>query len=249
MAQSRLHGTKVLARIYVASDDKFNHEYIWQLLLNRAREKHLAGCTVLHGSRSFGQTRHTHTEMDLEGTGYKLPYVLEFVDGKEQINAFLNDCREILESAECVVSEEDVTVHHYSQKSQSESKPLAEVKPGSHKMIREMNGEHTLLRVFVGESDKIGQTPLYMALIEHARKMGLSGATAIRGVAGFGASSVLHSPHLFRLSSDLPMLVEIIDTSERIHAFLTLIRPQLGGALVTEEKVHVHVYTSKSDKK
>ncbi|MBI3336122.1 DUF190 domain-containing protein [Candidatus Peregrinibacteria bacterium] len=109
-------------------------------------------------------------------------------------------------------------------------------------MERELNGEHTLLRIFVGESDKVGHKSLYWTILEKAREARLAGCTVIRGIAGFGASSIIHQAKGFRLSSDLPIVIEIVDTNEHVKKFLSEIQPMLQGALVTEEKVFVHHY-------
>jgi len=87
-------------------------------------------------------------------------------------------------------------------------------------MERELNGDHTLLRIFIGESDKVGHKSLYWTILEKARSSGLAGCTVIRGIAGFGASSVIHQAKGFRLSSDLPVVIEIVDTREHVQKFL-----------------------------
>lgn len=109
-------------------------------------------------------------------------------------------------------------------------------------MERELHGENTLLRIFVGESDKVGHKSLYWSLLERARETGLAGCTVIRGIAGFGASSIVHQAKGLRLSSDLPIVIEIVDTKDHVQKFLTDVRPLLRGALVTEERVFVHHY-------
>lgn len=107
---------------------------------------------------------------------------------------------------------------------------------------RSLQGEHTLLRIFMGESDKVDHKPLYIVILEKARHSGLAGCTVFRGIAGFGASSVIHMDHLFQLSSDLPVVIEIVDTAERVKDFLKEVEPILLGGLVTEEKAIVHHY-------
>ena len=103
-----------------------------------------------------------------------------------------------------------------------------------------------LLRIFIGESDKIGQQPLYEAIVFEAKKQGLAGATVTRGVMGFGANSKVHTAKLFEISSDLPFIVEIVDTEEKIRNFAVLLEPMFleakSGALVTVEKAEVVVY-------
>ena len=99
--------------------------------------------------------------------------------------------------------------------------------------------ESDLLRVFVGESDKFEGRPLYQAIVEEAMASGLSGATVLRGLMGFGATSRLHTIKVLRISEDLPMVVEIVDSPEKIEAFLPLLKRMAGDGLVTIEKVRV----------
>ncbi|MGK7346386.1 MAG: DUF190 domain-containing protein [Candidatus Nitrospinota bacterium M3_3B_026] len=102
--------------------------------------------------------------------------------------------------------------------------------------------EAELLRVFIGESDKLGGKPLYEAIVELARERGLAGATVLRGLLGYGANSVLHTAKILRLSEDLPMIVEIVDTPEKIEKFLPELDGMIGEGLVTVEKVRVIAY-------
>jgi hypothetical protein len=102
--------------------------------------------------------------------------------------------------------------------------------------------EAQLLRIFVGESDKHHGKPLYEAIVEEARRRGMAGATVLRGTLGFGASSRLHTAKLLHLSEDLPMVIEIVDTPERIAAFLLDLDAMVGEGLVTLEKVQVIAY-------
>lgn len=100
--------------------------------------------------------------------------------------------------------------------------------------------EGELLRVFLGTSDHIGLENTTDALLRRARDAGLSGGTALQGSSGFGANSVIHRPHLFKLSSDLPVVVEFVDRPERIEAFLPTVLALLqGGGLVTREQVRM----------
>lgn len=106
----------------------------------------------------------------------------------------------------------------------------------------EISGEGRLLRIFVGESDKHDGRPLYQWLVEQARAHGLAGATALRGLSGFGAHSRLHSAKILRLSSDLPVVVEIVDEAERIEAFLPVVDGAVAEGLATVERVDVRFY-------
>lgn len=99
-----------------------------------------------------------------------------------------------------------------------------------------------LLRIFVGESDRCGHHPLYEAIVLKAREHGLAGATVLRGVMGFGKHSVLHTAKILRLSEDLPMVIEIVDSQEKINEFLPLLSEMIKDGLVTLERVKVLQY-------
>lgn len=99
-----------------------------------------------------------------------------------------------------------------------------------------------LLRIFIGEDDRHGHTPLYEAIVLKAREMGLAGATVLRGPIGFGHSSHLHTTKILRLSQDLPIVIEIVDSREKIDAFWLVLDEMMGSGLVTLEKVQVIQY-------
>jgi len=111
----------------------------------------------------------------------------------------------------------------------------------------QQGGEMVLMRIFIGESDRHGHRPLYESLVELFRKEGLAGATVLRGVSGFGAHSVFHSAKLLRLSTDLPMIVEVVETQEKIDAVMPRVDEMMDGGLVTLEKVTVIRYTHHRD--
>ena len=105
-----------------------------------------------------------------------------------------------------------------------------------------------ILRVFVGEAGRHKGRPLYEAIVLKARELKLAGATVLRSPMGFGAQSHLHTAKILRLSDDLPMVIEIVDTEEKIQGFLPILEGMMGGGLVTLEKVRVIHYRSAANK-
>jgi uncharacterized protein len=105
-------------------------------------------------------------------------------------------------------------------------------------------GERTLMRIHIGESDRWHGKPLYDAIVELLRQEKFSGATVLRGVGGFGSSSVYHTEKIMRLSEDLPIVIEVIEFAERIEKMLPQLDEMIGGGLVTLEKVRVILYRS-----
>lgn len=107
--------------------------------------------------------------------------------------------------------------------------------------------EATLLRIFIGESDRWHHRPLYEAIVLKARELHLAGATVLRGPMGFGKSSRLHTAKILRLSFDLPLVIEIVDSEEKISGFLPVIDEMMKGGLVTLEKARVIDYRAEQD--
>jgi PII-like signaling protein len=107
---------------------------------------------------------------------------------------------------------------------------------------QKFEGERTLMRIHIGESDKWHTKPLYEAIVELLRKQGFSGVTVLRGVAGYGGSSIYHTDKLLRLSQDLPIILEVIESQERIDQILPRLDDMVDGGLITLEKVRVILY-------
>jgi len=108
--------------------------------------------------------------------------------------------------------------------------------------------EGKLLRIFIGESDRWHGKPLYEAIVQYVREQGLAGATVIRGLEGFGAHSRLHTSRILRLSEDLPVVIEIVDSAEKIDAILPALDEMVEEGMVTVERVHVIAYRAPEPK-
>jgi hypothetical protein len=106
----------------------------------------------------------------------------------------------------------------------------------------ELPHESVLLRIFIGESDRHGYLPLYEAIVLKAREKHLAGATVLRSAMGFGKSSRMHTSKILRLSTDMPLVIEIVDSEEKINAFLPVIDPMITGGLITLENVRTISY-------
>jgi uncharacterized protein len=120
--------------------------------------------------------------------------------------------------------------------------PSVFIRGQKQKVEMQIPHEAILLRIFIGESDRWEHRPLYEAIVLKARELHLAGATVLRGPMGFGKSSRLHTAKILRLSMDLPLVIEIVDSEEKINAFLPVLDPMIGGGLVTLEKVRVIEY-------
>jgi len=104
-------------------------------------------------------------------------------------------------------------------------------------------GENLLMRIFIAEGDRFEHRPLYEALVEMLRKEGFAGATVLRGICGFGAHSVYHAQKLLDLSADLPMIIEAVESEDKVNAVMPRIDTMMSGGMITLEKVRVIRYT------
>jgi uncharacterized protein len=111
-------------------------------------------------------------------------------------------------------------------------------------MHRDLTGEHWLIRIYLGESDRFHGRPLYLAIIERLRKEGFAGATAFHGIAGFGAHSVMHTTQILRLSMDLPVIIEVVETEENVKRLEKILDEMHADGLVTLERVRVLKYAA-----
>ena len=112
--------------------------------------------------------------------------------------------------------------------------------------MRVLEGEQVLMRIFIGEADKHKGKPLYQALVELFRSEKLSGATVLRGIVGFGAKSHLHTTQLLRLSQDLPVVVEVVDSPEALDRIMPQVDEMVVDGLITMEKVRIVRYAKAS---
>lgn len=111
--------------------------------------------------------------------------------------------------------------------------------------MRVLSGEQVLVRIYIGESDKCGRQPLHLALLERLRQEGFAGATVFHGIAGFGAHSVLHTASILRLSEDLPVIIEVVDTAEHVERLTPILDAMVPAGLVTMERVQVVKYAAR----
>jgi PII-like signaling protein len=108
--------------------------------------------------------------------------------------------------------------------------------------MRKIEGQQVLMRIFIGEADQWERRPLYMALVELFRAKRLAGATVLKGVAGFGPDSIVHTAGFLKLSADLPLIIEVVDSEEHIRAVLPEVDRMMSGGLITLENVNVVHY-------
>jgi PII-like signaling protein len=249
----KLEGEQVLLRVHLRNTDKLG----WfsppaaEALVQRARSAGLAGATVLRGFFGLDVTGRL-----LETRAWSLvehvPVIVEIVDGARAIGNFLAVVEQTV--AEGLVTLERAHVILYRQTRAGGARaaarltvpgPVAELStlpsPEEFPAMRlSENGQ--LLRVFIGESDVWHGEPLYRAIVLKARELGLAGATVLKGPMGFGANSRVHTTKLLELSTDLPIVVEIVDVPEKIQTLLPFLDEAVAEGLITIESVRVLKY-------
>ena len=249
----------VLLRVFLQEEDRYGRHALYKAIVGRALEEKMAGATVLLGPLGFGRLRRVRSELNVDAL-LGLPMVVELVDSAEQIDRFLPILNEMVDSG--LVTLENVRAIRYrredasretnvspaarcSSSSRPRSARVALQRPVIRRDVREggMDAPRdvVLLRIFTSVADRFGLEPLYQAIVLRAREMHLAGATVLRGPMGFGQSATLHQRHLFS-ATEAPVVVEIVDTEEKINSFLPILGDMMESGLVTLEAAKVLQY-------
>jgi uncharacterized protein len=243
-------GEQVLLRVYLESADRAPHTPTYERVVRAARNERLAGATVLKGILGFGSHGLIPGPASMWSIIEHLPVIVEIVDTPQRIGAFVNaTLGRLMIHGMATLERANVMMYRHRK---AEGRPHLEL-GGPHVPLstipqiqaREpMQIEETgvLLRVFVGESDKHEHKPLHEAVVLKARELGLSGATVLRGVEGFGANSVVHKASLLDMSTDLPVVIEIADTQEKIALLLPHLESMVQEGMITMEHVAIVLY-------
>jgi hypothetical protein len=213
-----------------------------------ARKEKLAGATVIRGIVGVGY--HGVLQNSAWSLSEHVPIIVEIVDSAEKVSQFVRGPLDgILIGGMLTLERAAVMMYRHRGQDQAnhfqlapELRPLSTVpaiSPGSHMTSQENS---LLLRVFIGESDKLNGNALYMAILEKVRELGLAGATVLRGSEGFGARSVVHGAGPLEMSTDLPILIEIVDEEEKIKILLPHLESMVKEGMITMEYVAVFMY-------
>jgi len=249
----KLEGEQTLLRITLRNTDKAG----WfsppaaQALVERAKRMGLAGATILRGFFGLdvaGQLLQSSSWSLVE----HVPVIVEIVDSPQAIGGFLSVVEEIVHEGIATVERGHVLLYRQSREAASRAEMRLEV-PGpvtpfstlpspEEFPIMKLSETGQLLRIFIGESDQWHGEPLYRAIVMKARELGLAGATVLRGPMGFGANSRMHTANLLELSSDLPVVIEIVDSADKVESLLPFLDETVAEGLITIEGVRVLRY-------
>jgi PII-like signaling protein len=247
-----LVGDRVLLRVHVTEAARHAHTLLYEAIVDLLRKRGIAGATVLRALMGFGRRRFVHGPMN-EISSISMPIVVECVDDAERVAAVLPEIDALLDRGLVTLERARVIVYrdHESALRQNEGHEMsqsahvprdADPVDAATAHVHGLKGERTLMRIHVGENDKHEGQPLYAAIVELLRQRHYAGATVFRGVLGFGAHARVHRAKLLQLSSDLPIIIECVETEERIAAILPDLDRMIGGGLVTLERVRVIMY-------
>lgn len=249
----KLEGEQTLLRVHLRNTDR--HGWFTgpaaEALVHRAKSRGLAGATVWRGFLGLDVNGRL-----LESSAWSLvdrvPVIVEIVDSARNIGAFLTDVAEIVLEGFATLERAHVLVYRHNRGGVGREAmrlevpesivPLSTLPNALEFPAMQSSEDGQLLRVFIGESDVWHGEPLYRAIVLKAKELGLSGATVLRGPMGFGANSRMHTAKLLALSTDLPIIVEIVDAPAKIQSLLPFLDESVAEGLITIEEVRILKY-------
>ncbi len=243
-------GEQVLLRLYMESADRVPHTPTYERVVKAARSERMAGATVLKGILGFGSHGLIRQTASFWSIVEHVPVIVEIVDSPRRIGDFVNrTLGRLMVHGMATLERANVMMYRHGN---AEGRPvlklgephaplsnIPQLRVSEHMQIKE---DGILLRAFIGESDKHDNKRLYEAIVQKARELGLSGATVLRGVYGFGANSVVHKASLLEMSTDLPVLVELVDTKDKIALLLPHLESMVKEGMITMEHVAIVLY-------
>jgi PII-like signaling protein len=251
----RLEGEQTLLRVTLRNTDKYGW---WQpaadALVERARRQGLAGATVLRGICGLDVTGQL-LERGTWSMAEHVPVVVELVDAPATIGRFLDIVAEVVPEGLATLERGHVLLYRADPDQAARREvpagiaPLSTLPSPEEFPAMQLSEDGQLLRVFIGESDEWQGAPLYRAIVLKARELGLAGATVLKGAMGFGANSRVHTTKLLELSTDMPIVIEIVDSAEKVSALLPFLDEAVGEGMITIEAVRVLRYRHRAGKR
>jgi PII-like signaling protein len=224
--------------IYVAEDQQYHGNSAYAAVLDFLFFRGVSGATVTRGIAGFGADHHMHTNR-LVDLATRLPVKIEFIETAEKVEQLLPKLQSMVGSGLIEMHDTTIVKPAESDKDKETKKDLTPaVKPA---LKRE--GKAKLMRIYVGENDKWNGKPLYEAIVNGLRAHDIAGVTVYRGILGYGANRRIHKDAALSLSHDRPILLSIIDTEEKLRAFMPILDQMVQQGLVVLSDVDVIKYT------
>ncbi|HUY36344.1 MAG TPA: DUF190 domain-containing protein [Pirellulales bacterium] len=249
----KLEGEQILLRVYLRNTDQYGWQTAAEAIVEQAKKAGLSGATLLHGICGLDVTGQLLFNRPWSLVDH-VPVVVEIVDSPRLIGPFLSTIGEIIPEGVVTLERAHVLVYRHSAAGAAMAKQhlkvpgpvldLSTVPTAESFPIMKLSEDGQLLRVFIGESDICEGEPLYRAIVLKARELGLAGATVLHGTMGFGAASRVHTSRLLELSTDLPIVVELVDTADKIQGLLPFLDESVQEGMITIESVRILKYRS-----
>ena len=218
--------------IYVAEDQQYHGSSAYAAILDFLFFRGVSGATVTRGIAGFGADHHLHTTR-LVDLAVRLPVKIEFIETAEKVDQLLPKLQEMVGTG--LIEMQDTTIVKPAQKEQkraaSEGPPL------------KREGKAKMMRIYIGENDKWNGKPLYEAIVSGLRAHDIAGVTVYRGILGYGANRRIHKDAALSLSHDRPILLSVVDTEEKLQAFMPILEQMVQQGLVVLSDVDVIKYT------
>jgi PII-like signaling protein len=239
-----------LLRLYSNANETFHGVPLYRAVVEAARRSRLAGASVFPVELGYGAHRQIHDQAS-EYSSFEISIVVEVIDEAERVATLAGDLETMIREGLIVVTSVQVIRYTHgtkrdeaSPRSSSTGLPSSPSRVAREESIHPMKieGEGKRVTVYVGSADTWHGRNLAVAIVDQCRAMGMAGATASRGVMGFGKHSVIHRAHFLGLSEDLPEKIEIVDRPEEIERLLPVLDDMVGGGLIVVEDVHVVRY-------
>jgi len=222
-------GSAKKVTIYLNQDTRAHVEPLWSAILNFLRSRHVAGASLFWADMGFGSHGQMHNP-NSEYAGEHRPLRIEFIETAQRVEELLPTLYEMVTDG--LIAVQDITV----VKSVSKDRPMPEIEPPRKIVTRAAK----LVRIYVGESDKCKDEPLYEAIIKKLRMMDFSGATVYRGILGYGAKRHTHKGGRFHLSHDLPILISVVEDVARISELVQVVSGMMTDGLIVTSDVELH---------
>ena len=217
--------------IYLNQDTRTHVEPLWSTVLGFLRHKHVAGATLFRAEVGFGTHEQFH-DMRSEYTAEHASVRLEFIDTPQKVDELLPTLYDMVSDG--LITVQDLTVVKAVAK---DAKTDRQASAAPKKMV---NSPAKLVRIYLGESDKCNDEPLYEAIVKKLHMMDFSGATVYRGILGYGAKGHTHKGGRFHLSHDLPIMISVIEKAERVSELLRVVSEMMQDGIIVTSDVELH---------
>ncbi|CDM66041.1 DUF190 domain-containing protein [Pyrinomonas methylaliphatogenes] len=219
--------------VYVNATQHYQGEPTYEAIVRFLHRHGCAGATVTRAVAGYGASGKLH-EAHLFGIADDVPMRIEAVDSAQKIEALLPWIYEMVEHGLIEVQDTEVIKHTMAEKSAKEQQKMKHEK---------LEGQAKMVRIYIGEDDRWGGEPLYEAIVKKLRMMDIAGATVYRGLMGYGATQRVHRSGWLGLSRDLPIMITVVDTEEKIRRILPILDEMVDEGLVVLSDVEIIKYT------